>query len=107
MGGGRISANGFQDGDVSMGMKEESSTDLTALLAQAGWLRRFARALVQDTASAEDLAQETLLSAGGRPAGGGGRAWLSTVARNLAVDRFRHGTRRERREEAARTLYAS
>jgi RNA polymerase sigma-70 factor (ECF subfamily) len=90
-----------------MGMKAESSTDLTALLAQAGWLRRFARALVQDTASAEDLAQETLLSAVRRPAEGGGRAWLATVARNLAVDRFRHGRRRERQEEAAQALDAS
>jgi RNA polymerase sigma-70 factor (ECF subfamily) len=90
-----------------MGMKAESSTDLTALLAQAGWLRRFARALVQDTASAEDLAPETLLSVVRRPAEGGGRAWLATVARNLAVDRFRHGTRRERREEAAQAHDAS
>src|SRR3954470_11281443 len=84
-----------------MGMKAETTADLATLLAQAGWLRRFARALVQDAASAEDLAQETLLSAVRRPAEGGGRAWLATVARNLAVDRFRHAGRRERREEAA------
>jgi RNA polymerase sigma factor (sigma-70 family) len=84
-----------------MGMKAESSADLAALLAQAGWLRRFARALVEDAAAAEDLAQETMASALGRPAEGGGRAWLARVARNLAVDRFRQGRRRQRREEAA------
>ena len=84
-----------------MGMKAESTADLATLLAHAGWLRRFARALVGDAAAADDLAQETLLSALRRPAPGGGRAWLATVARNLAVDRFRGGTRRERREEAA------
>lgn len=84
-----------------MGMKAESTADLATLLAQAGWLRRFARALVGDAAAAEDLAQETMLSALRRPAAGGGRAWLATVARNLAVDRFRGNARRARREEAA------
>jgi RNA polymerase sigma factor (sigma-70 family) len=83
-----------------MGMKAQSTADLATLLAQAGWLRRFARALVGDAAAAEDLAQETMLSALRRPAPGGGRAWLATVARNLAVDRFRGHTRRQRREEA-------
>lgn len=84
-----------------MGMKVEATADLATLLAQAGWLRRFARALVSDAAAAEDLAQETMVSALHGPAQGGGRAWLATVARNLAVDRFRGSTRRERREEAA------
>ena len=82
-------------------MKAEATADLTTLLAQAGWLRRFARALVGDTAAAEDLAQETMLTALGRPATGRGRAWLATVARNLAVNRFRGNARRMRREEAA------
>src|SRR4051812_47707525 len=84
-----------------MGMRAEATADLAALLAQAGWLRRFARALVGDAAAADDLAQETMLSALGRPATGAGRAWLAAVARNLAVDRFRGSTRRERRERAA------
>lgn len=83
-----------------MGMKAEATADLATLLAQAGWLRRFARALVGDAAGADDLAQETMLSALGRPAAGRGRAWLATVARNLAVNRFRADTRRQRREEA-------
>ena len=83
-----------------MGMKAESAADLATLLAQAGWLRRFARALLGDPTAAEDLAQETMLSALSRPASGGGRAWLATVARNLAVDRFRGNARRRRREQA-------
>src|SRR4051812_3125660 len=99
-GGYEISANGLPGGDVSMGMNGESTADLATLLAQAGWLRRFARALVGDRAAAEDLAQETMLSALRRPAADRGRAWLATVARNLAVDRFRGRARRERREEA-------
>jgi len=84
-----------------MGMSAESTADLAALLAQAGWLRRFARALVGDATAADDLAQETMLSALRRPTQGAGRAWLAAVARNLAVDRFRGSSRRERREKAA------
>jgi RNA polymerase sigma factor (sigma-70 family) len=87
-----------------MGMKAESTAALETLLAQSGWLRRFARALVGDAAAAEDLAQETMLSALRRPAPGGGRAWLATVARNLAVDGFRGGARRKRREADAHAL---
>jgi RNA polymerase sigma-70 factor (ECF subfamily) len=81
-----------------LGMKAESTAELAALLAQAGWLRRFARALVGDASEGEDLTQETMLSAWRHPARGAGRAWLATVARNLAVDRSRSRARRERRE---------
>lgn len=84
-----------------MGMKAQASADLPMLLAHAGWLRRFARALVADAATAEDLAQDTMLSALRRPAANRGRGWLATVARNLAVDHFRGTARRGRREEAA------
>jgi len=84
-----------------MGMKAEHSADIEALLAQAGWLRRFARALLHDADDAEDLAHDTFATALRQPAAGVGRAWLATVARNLAVDRFRGATRRSRREEAA------
>lgn len=89
-----------------MGMSAESTADLATLLAQAGWLRRFARALVEDAAAADDLAQETMVAVLRRPALGGnrGRAWLAKVARNLAVDRFRGKTRRQQREEAAHAL---
>jgi RNA polymerase sigma factor (sigma-70 family) len=98
---GKNSANVFPSGDVSMGMKAEYTADMQALLAQAGWLRRFARALLGGADEAEDLAQDTLVAVWRHP-GGGGRAWLAAVARNLAVDRFRSDARRKRREEAAR-----
>ncbi len=84
-----------------MGMNAEHTAEMEALLAQAGWLRRFARALLHDTDDGEDLAQDTFATALRQPAAGGGRAWLATVARNLAVDRFRGDARRARREEAA------
>jgi RNA polymerase sigma-70 factor (ECF subfamily) len=90
-----------------MSMKAEYAADMEALLAQAGWLRRFARALLGNAVDAEDLAQDTLVAAWRQPSRGGGRAWLSTVARNLAVDRFRGDSRRQRREEAAHTLHDS
>ncbi|HEY8925138.1 MAG TPA: RNA polymerase sigma factor, partial [Polyangia bacterium] len=80
-------------------MRAESTANLATLLAQAGWLRRFARALVGDATAAEDLAQDTMVSVLRRPSQPAGRAWLATVARNLAVDRFRVGARRARREE--------
>lgn len=89
-----------------MGMKAEPATaDLKALLAQAGWLRRFARALVGGAADADDLAQDALISAWRQPTGAG-RAWLATVARNLSFDGFRREARRERREAAARASTA-
>jgi len=88
-----------------MGMKVEHTADIEAdiraLLAQAGWLRRFARALLHNADDAEDLAHDTFATALRQPAAGAGRAWLATVARNLAVDRFRGAARRARREEAA------
>ena len=90
-----------------MSMKAEYAADMEARLAQAGWLRRFARALLGNAVDAEDLAQDTLVAAWRQPSRGGGRAWLSTVARNLAVDRFRGDSRRQRREEAAHTLHDS
>ena len=58
------------------------------LLAQMGWVRDLARALVRDPALAEDVAQEAWLTATLRPprsyeGEGGLRAWLATVVRNL------------------------
>jgi RNA polymerase sigma-70 factor (ECF subfamily) len=102
-------ANALRSRDVSMGMKGNPTANMEALLAEAGWLRRFARALVHDADDADDLAQDTLVRAlptralptmPGRPAAGG-RAWLATVARRLAVDRFRSGARLRRRHAIA------
>jgi RNA polymerase sigma factor (sigma-70 family) len=73
------------------------------LLAQMGWVRELARALVPDPTLAEDLAQETWLTATARPprtldGEHGLRAWLSTVVRNLARKEVRSKRRRVRRE---------
>jgi RNA polymerase sigma-70 factor (ECF subfamily) len=84
-----------------MGMKAEHTADMEALLAQAGWLRRFAQALLHNADDAEDLTHDTLATALRQPPASAGRAWLATVARNLAVDRLRGDARRLRREEAA------
>ena len=84
-----------------MGMKAATPAELEGLLAHAGWLRRFAVALVKDGDEAEDLAQDAMVSAWRHPVEHGGRAWLARVTRNLAVDRYRGHQRRRGREEAA------
>jgi DNA-directed RNA polymerase specialized sigma24 family protein len=63
-------------------MKASSTANTEDLLLHAGWLRRFAVALVKDLDAAEDLAQETLVAAWQRPAENTGRPWLARVARN-------------------------
>jgi len=63
-------------------MTEAHYTDV--LLDQTGWIRKLARSLVSDPNVADDLVQETVVSAlqhqpdTGRPV----RAWLATVLRN-------------------------
>jgi RNA polymerase sigma-70 factor (ECF subfamily) len=68
------------------------------LLEHSEFLRALARSILRDNHAAEDVAQDALLAAGRRP---GVRAWLGTVARNLAVSRLRGDRRRARRERAA------
>ena len=82
-------------------MKDSATANTEDLLLHAGWLRRFAVALVSDQDTAEDIVQEALVAAWRRPAENTGRAWLARVARNLAIDRWRSSDRRERRELAA------
>jgi RNA polymerase sigma-70 factor (ECF subfamily) len=82
-------------------MKASATANTEDLLLHAGWLRRFAVALVKDQDAAEDIVQETLVMAWQRQAENTGRAWLARVARNLAIDRWRSSDRRERRELAA------
>jgi RNA polymerase sigma-70 factor (ECF subfamily) len=67
----------------------------------AAALWRYTYSLVGDAGRAEDIVQETLLRAWQRPnvldqATSSARAWLFTVARNLAVDE--HRSARHRRE---------
>ncbi len=75
-----------------------------ALLAEAGFLHALARELAGDVHAADDLVQDTLLTALERPprrdeGAGGLRGWLATVLRNRARQRHRGETRRRAREE--------
>jgi RNA polymerase sigma factor (sigma-70 family) len=78
-----------------------SGPDPLPLLAQADWLRRLARSLTRDTASADDLAQEVVLTALARPPSRDLplRGWLATVLRHRAADVARSRRRRQEREE--------
>ncbi|MBK8100787.1 MAG: sigma-70 family RNA polymerase sigma factor [Planctomycetes bacterium] len=63
------------------------ATDFDTLLTQTGWLRGFARQLVR-SADADDLVQDTLLTALQQPprSGAGLRAWLGRVMQNRRID---------------------
>ena len=79
-------------------------TSIESLLAERDWLRRLCAQLLRDEHLAEDLAQETELSAlryapkEARDL----RAWLARVARNLAGHRQRRERLRARIEPLAR-----
>ncbi len=80
--------------------------DAELLLAQTGWVRALARALVRDPSRAEDVAQEALLAAVARPPTEARtelllRAWLARVVRNLARFAARGEARRSERERDA------
>jgi RNA polymerase sigma factor (sigma-70 family) len=85
-------------------MDAKPAVSLEELLAHAGWLRALASSLVRDSASAEDLVQDTWLVAltrrprSGRPL----RPWLARVVRNLASNRRRAEGRRTEHELDAR-----
>lgn len=70
------------------------------LFAEARWIRRLARGLVDDDPSADDLVQDAWVAALTHPPREAGderslRAWLATVVRNLAA-RSRRGPDRRR-----------
>ena len=75
------------------------------LLAEHGWLRRIAAALVNGDADADDVVQSTMLAAFQAPPAERGvtRPWLAKVATNLARMRGRGDSRRRRREEQVET----
>lgn len=73
--------------------------DAEVLCEHAGFLRAVARALLLDDDQADDVAQQTVLAALGRP--DPGRGWMARVARNLSLMRRRSEGRRARRERAA------
>lgn len=74
------------------------------LLAHAVWVRKLARALVSDEASADDLAQDALVAALQHPpeANRPLKPWFSRVVRNLATSKQRQSVRRSDREHLAR-----
>jgi RNA polymerase sigma factor (sigma-70 family) len=84
-------------------MPDSPPTRIETLLEHRAWVRRVARALVTDPASADDLEQAAWLKAQQRPPRHGGalRAWLGTVLRRTASDARRTDRRRAAREEAA------
>lgn len=84
-------------------MAQSDKLDPEELLAHAGWVRQLAVHLTRDTATADDLAQDTLVRALTHPPSGPGdlRAWLRRVLDNLARSRRRSELRRLDREALA------
>lgn len=85
-------------------MKERTApVELDELLSHANWVRALARRLARDHESADDLVQETWLTALRRPpsAGPGLRGWLARVLFNSARRRDRTERRLKRRESRA------
>lgn len=70
------------------------------LLQHREFVRALALRLTRDKSAAEDLEQETWLTAIEKPPRRGSslRGWLSTVLRNLALERYRKDRRRQWRE---------
>jgi RNA polymerase sigma factor (sigma-70 family) len=88
--------------DVPPPIAGRAASDLESLLGEDRWIRRLARRLVADASTAEDLVQETYLTALASEAKPRDpRAWLAGIARNLWRDLARSGARRERREARA------
>lgn len=81
-----------------------SSTDdfpcIDVLLAEQPWLRRLAGALTRDAAAAEDLTQETWVTALTAPPRAPTRAWLRKVFQSRLYDDNRGRRRRQAREHA-------
>src|SRR5262245_35970584 len=76
---------------------------LEHLLAHQSWAIQIARRLVRGEGEAEELVQRTWLAALRRPpaAERGARAWIRTVIQNLARERHRRDSTRERHERAS------
>ncbi|MCC7171667.1 MAG: sigma-70 family RNA polymerase sigma factor [Planctomycetes bacterium] len=80
-------------------VQPHASGSLERLLAQRDFVVAVARAVLADAALAEDVAQQTLLTAWSARIDAS-RQWLATVARRLASNARRSDVRRERRERA-------
>ena len=77
----------------------ETPITIDELLTEREWLTRLARRLVADSGAADDLVQETWLTALTRPPHHrrGIRGWLATVLRNRARDDWDREQREDRR----------
>lgn len=86
------------------GLGARGPVDVDAWLRHASEVRRLARRLVRDDASADDLTQDAWLGVlerrGDHEPLQGWRRWLFGVTRNVARERRRSSTRRSRREQA-------
>ena len=90
------------DRDSSSWRRNVRPDDLQALLAETEWLRRLCVVLAGPSPAADDLCQETLLTALRRPIRHGSwRPWLARVANNLSYRSARAEARRTRREVLA------
>lgn len=76
---------------------------METLLTHRDWVRRLARSLVRDQASADDVEQRTWLVALRNPPRyeATARSWLARVVRSQVLDAFRARGRREAHERAA------
>lgn len=81
-------------------MPEPARLNVDELLTHAVWVRRLALGIVSDAATADDVLQETLVTAIERPprAGVPLGPWLARVARNIALKLRRGDERRARRQ---------
>ncbi len=86
----------------------DTAMRLDELVSELGWIRRVARALVDDGATADDVAQDAWLAARAQPPAAAGpvRPWLRRVVVNVARMRHRAGRRREARERVSDGLWA-
>ena len=84
-------------------MSEPDELDPERFAADDRFVRALLRRFVADPNAVDDLAQETWLAVLRQAATGGflGRAWLSTVARNFALQSLRGDQRRLARESWA------
>jgi RNA polymerase sigma-70 factor (ECF subfamily) len=84
-------------------MDHSQPLDPESLFAHAAWVHRLAHSLVADPNAADDLAQETWLTALESPPrdGASPRGWLRAVLRNLRHESVRGESRRRAREHGA------
>jgi RNA polymerase sigma-70 factor (ECF subfamily) len=83
-------------------MTTPHSVPVEDLLRHRTFVRALARSLVHDDATADDVTQDTYVTALRNPPADmtTARSWLARVLRRTVIDRLRSGARRTRRERA-------